>query len=118
MNQTPIGGVGSSGQGNYHGAFSFKAFSHDRVICKVPKWADLALKLRYMPYDMKELNRTQALTSLKPNFDRDGNVKKGLFYWLGLLFTLGGRSKKSSILRWGILMPVLAYLFQLRQANV
>ncbi|KAM3524521.1 hypothetical protein NHJ13051_004471 [Beauveria bassiana] len=119
MNQTPIGGVGSSGQGNYHGAFSFKAFSHERIICKVPKWADLVLKLRYMPYDLKELARTQALTSLTPNFDRDGNPKRGLFYWISFLFTLGGRgSKKSSILRWAILMPVVAYLVELRRAKL
>lgn len=118
MNQTPIGGVGSSGQGNYHGAFSFKAFSHERIICKVPGWADLLLKLRYMPYDMRELARTQALTSLRPNFDRDGNPKRGVFYYLGLLFTLGGRGRKSSISRWAILISVVAYLFQLRQAKL
>lgn len=116
MNQTPIGGVGSSGQGNYHGHFSFKAFSHDRIICKVPKWAEIALKVRYMPYSMKELSRTQAMTSLKPNFDRNGNVKKGLFYWIGWLFTLGSKSTKGSILRWATLIAVVAFL-KLKQGN-
>lgn len=116
MNQTPIGGVGSSGQGNYHGVFSFKAFSHERIICKVPKWADLILKLRYMPYDMTELKRSQMLTALKPNFDRNGRTKYGLFSWIAMLFTLGGKSKKSSILRWATLLAFVAF-YKLRQGG-
>lgn len=32
INATPLGGIGSSGQGSYHGYYSFKAFSHQRVI--------------------------------------------------------------------------------------
>jgi aldehyde dehydrogenase (NAD+) len=28
----PFGGVGSSGQGNYHGFFGFRAFSHERAV--------------------------------------------------------------------------------------
>lgn len=75
------------------------------------------LKLRYMPYDMKELARSQRLTVLKPNFDRDGNTKKGLFYWIGMLFTLGGRGPKASILRWATLIAVAAFL-KLKLGNV
>jgi aldehyde dehydrogenase (NAD+) len=30
----PFGGVGNSGQGNYHGAFGFRAFSHQRAVLR------------------------------------------------------------------------------------
>ena len=44
----PFGGVGNSGQGNYHGKFSFVAFSHQRSVLSTPSWIDLPLK--YAPY--------------------------------------------------------------------
>lgn len=43
-----FGGVGSSGMGNYHGARSFKAFSHEKSMVKKACWLDLPM--RYMPY--------------------------------------------------------------------
>lgn len=33
----PFGGVGNSGQGNYHGAFGFRAFSHERAVLRQRK---------------------------------------------------------------------------------
>lgn len=44
----PFGGVGNSGQGNYHGKYSFDAFSHQRAVVSTPTWIDLPLK--YAPY--------------------------------------------------------------------
>jgi aldehyde dehydrogenase (NAD+) len=47
----PFGGVGSSGQGNYHGKASFDAFSHHKSVLKKPFRPDLPL--RYPPYQGK-----------------------------------------------------------------
>ncbi|MFC6996055.1 aldehyde dehydrogenase [Rufibacter roseus] len=47
----PFGGVGESGQGNYHGKASFEAFSHFKSVLKKPFWPDSAL--RYAPYGNK-----------------------------------------------------------------
>ncbi|PFH58292.1 hypothetical protein XA68_13896 [Ophiocordyceps unilateralis] len=106
LQATPFGGIGGSGMGNYHGYYSFRAFSHLRTICKVPSWADRILRVRYMPYSSGELQRYRRVLLPKPNFDRDGNVVRGLSYWLGLVLALGGRSKRSIALRWGLLAIV------------
>lgn len=47
----PFGGVGTSGQGSYHGKASFEAFSHRKSILHRGTWPDLPL--RYPPYDGK-----------------------------------------------------------------
>ncbi|KAF0138708.1 MAG: aldehyde dehydrogenase (NAD+), partial [Stygiobacter sp.] len=47
----PIGGVGNSGSGNYHGEASFKTFSHLKSVLKKPTWIDLPI--RYAPYKNK-----------------------------------------------------------------
>ncbi len=47
----PFGGRGASGMGNYHGKFSFDAFSHKKAVMKTPTWLDLAIK--YPPYTGK-----------------------------------------------------------------
>lgn len=44
----PFGGVGGSGMGAYHGAFSFSTFSHLKPIVKKGFWFDLPQ--RYAPY--------------------------------------------------------------------
>ena len=44
----PFGGVGNSGLGNYHGKYSFLAFSHQRAVVKTPTWIDIPFK--YAPY--------------------------------------------------------------------
>ena len=44
----PLGGVGNSGMGSYHGRLSFDAFSHRRAVVITPTWLDLPF--RYMPY--------------------------------------------------------------------
>lgn len=44
----PFGGIGHSGQGSYHGAYSFDAFSHLKSVLKQP--ARLDAPFRYPPY--------------------------------------------------------------------
>lgn len=43
-----FGGVGYSGMGDYHGKYSFEAFSHYKSIVKKANWLDLPM--RYHPY--------------------------------------------------------------------
>ena len=47
-----FGGVGYSGMGDYHGKYSFEAFSHYKSIVKKANWLDLPM--RYHPY--KKIN--------------------------------------------------------------
>lgn len=47
----PFGGLGQSGIGSYHGAYSFQTFSHMKSILK--KEARPDIKLRYPPYEKK-----------------------------------------------------------------
>ncbi|PNY27474.1 Aldehyde dehydrogenase [Tolypocladium capitatum] len=98
INASPIGGVGSSGTGSYHGYYSFKAFSHQRVIAQVPNWAERVLRVRYMPYSMTELERFKKVSAPKPNFDRHGNEVKGLKYLLGVVLGATGVALKCGIL--------------------
>ncbi|WP_192823133.1 aldehyde dehydrogenase [Rufibacter sp. LB8] len=44
----PFGGVGTSGQGSYHGKYSFDAFSHQKSVLHKTFWPDVPL--RYPPY--------------------------------------------------------------------
>ncbi len=48
----PFGGVNSSGIGNAHGLFGFKAFSHERAMMSAGPWS--ALELLFPPYDAKK----------------------------------------------------------------
>ncbi|KEY65027.1 hypothetical protein S7711_07363 [Stachybotrys chartarum IBT 7711] len=105
---SPMGGVGSSGMGSYHGYYSFKAFSHQRTIAKTPYWADRMLRVRYMPYKMADLRRFQRVERVKPNFDRNGKVIKGLGYWIGLIFGLGGSTAVGALFRWAVLLAATA----------
>ncbi|KAF4125796.1 beta-apo-4'-carotenal oxygenase [Geosmithia morbida] len=102
----PFGGVGKSGNGTYHGYYSFKAFSHQRTIAKVPAWADALLRVRYMPYSPKDLSRYQYMNSRSINFDRQGNVVKGFRYWVSLILCLGGQGVKGTLVRWVALLAI------------
>ena len=46
--ELPFGGIGNSGQGNYHGKSGFMTFSHEKSILKTSTWFDLDKK--YPPY--------------------------------------------------------------------
>ncbi len=47
----PFGGVGNSGLGNYHGKFSFEAFTRPKSVLKSGTWLDPSFK--YPPYKGK-----------------------------------------------------------------
>lgn len=49
----PFGGIGNSGIGNYHGAFGFDAFSHQKSVIEKTTWGEPDLK--YPPYTDKKL---------------------------------------------------------------
>ncbi|MDX1901045.1 MAG: aldehyde dehydrogenase family protein [Gammaproteobacteria bacterium] len=46
----PFGGIGESGQGKYHGKFSFDTFSHQRALFSKVTWPDFASPLTHPPY--------------------------------------------------------------------
>ncbi len=49
--EMPFGGAGNSGIGNYHGRYSFEAFSHPRAVMKRGTWLDV--DFRYPPFYSK-----------------------------------------------------------------
>jgi aldehyde dehydrogenase (NAD+) len=56
---SPFGGLGESGMGNYHGKAGFEAFSHYKTILNKPSWFDLYLK--YPPYTNLNLRIIRAV---------------------------------------------------------
>ncbi|GKU01065.1 aldehyde dimeric nadp-preferring [Fusarium langsethiae] len=108
--QSPLGGVGQSGMGNYHGIYSIRTFSHQRTIAEVPYWADALFRVRYMPYEWPNMNRIKSIAQPKPNFDRDGNKTKGFGYFVALIFGLGSKKAKGALLRWAFLVVTAAVL--------
>lgn len=50
-NKLPMGGVGNSGIGNYHGRFSFDTFSNQKPVVYKGNWLDIPI--RYAPYGNK-----------------------------------------------------------------
>ncbi|KAI1909601.1 Hexadecenal dehydrogenase [Ophidiomyces ophidiicola] len=94
----PFGGVGESGSGCYHGRSSFDSFVHRRSITTTPSWVERVLAIRYPPYAGK-LSKFLGAGVLKPNFDRQGREKLGIFGWLVWFITLGGGPNKSGAAR-------------------
>lgn len=77
LTNAPFGGIGTSGQGAYHGYFSFRAFSHERTTMEQDLNKDFALKVRYPPYDEKKSKAMgQSMTPYNGNvwFGRTGDV--------------------------------------------
>ena len=58
----PFGGIGASGQGNYHGFYGFKAFSHERAVLRQGR-IDM-LKTVYPPYGAKVQKMLKWMTRL------------------------------------------------------
>ena len=51
IQKLPLGGIGNSGMGQYHGVESFNTFSHKKSIVSKPNWLDIPV--RYAPYKGK-----------------------------------------------------------------
>jgi beta-apo-4'-carotenal oxygenase len=118
LGTVPFGGVGDSGWGSYRGKASFDCFTHARTVAEPPAWMDKFMRVRYMPYDWSALAQMNWLTASKPDFDRDGKVvNKGLGYWLGFVFGLGGRGVKGAFLRW-ILVAAVGYALAARRGVI
>ncbi len=103
----PWGGVGTSGTGAYHGKASFDSFTHVRTVAATPSWMESFLRVRYMPFDWRELRRLSRLSGRSPGFDRDGRPVRGLAYWLGLVVGLspkGAGGAKGALLRWCLVL--------------
>lgn len=74
----PFGGIGNSGQGAYHGIYSFRAFSHERTTMETKLSMDFAVSSRYPPCEPKKINVMQlSMTSYNGAvwFGRTGDVK-------------------------------------------
>lgn len=54
MSELPVGGIGASGMGKYHGKASFETFSHQKGIVKKSNFMDL--DMRYPPYTEEKYN--------------------------------------------------------------
>jgi aldehyde dehydrogenase (NAD+) len=55
----PFGGVNTSGIGNAHGFFGFKAFSHERAVMSAGPMS--ALELLFPPYNEKKRRLSELL---------------------------------------------------------
>jgi len=62
-NHLPFGGVGESGMGRYHGAYSFAAFSHQKGVFHSGGWPDVPL--RYPPFTEHGLKKIKRLLNCK-----------------------------------------------------
>ena len=58
----PFGGIMSSGNGHYHGKYSFEVFTHSKAIVKTSNFPDLAAK--YPPYTKLKLKLLKLLAKL------------------------------------------------------
>ncbi|KAL9000595.1 MAG: hypothetical protein Q9169_000888 [Polycauliona sp. 2 TL-2023] len=96
----PFGGVGDSGHGAYRGRSSFDCFSHRRSVTTTPGWMEGLLDVRYPPYEGK-LAKFKKMNELKPNFDRDGNVKNSL---LSYVLSFGTGSKTGGLVAYAVVL--------------
>ena len=103
-----FGGVGSSGQGAYHGKASFDCFTHHRSITKTPYWAEKLFEVRYPPYAGK-LKMLRMLGSATPDFDREGKVVT--LSWLRSLLGLGAKSPAGGLIRYIVVLTGKANLY-------
>ncbi|KAK1075714.1 Hexadecenal dehydrogenase [Friedmanniomyces endolithicus] len=105
MPTLPFGGVGDSGQGSYRGRESFNCFTHRRSITQTPGWLEGLIDFRYPPYTAKKFKAIKQMADT-PDFDRQGNAKKSLLWWLLLL---GGKGSIASAgARWAVFVSLLA----------
>jgi beta-apo-4'-carotenal oxygenase len=92
-----FGGVGDSGMGSYRGKASFDTFVHRRVVAQTPGWMEKMLAVRYPPYTgTSKYKQLSSMGTAKPNFDKDGNERVNMLWYL---LTLGGKSLTQGVVR-------------------
>lgn len=97
-----FGGVGDSGQGAYRGKASFDTFTHRRSVTTTPGWMERLIAVRYPPYAGK-LAKLRQMSTLKPDFDRQGNTKRNLVH---AFLSLGGEGIRVAMMRWVTLIAL------------
>ncbi|KAF9562711.1 Aldehyde dehydrogenase [Mortierella alpina] len=85
----PFGGIGPSGMGNYHGEFSFLAFTHIRstMITDMNPVSEAVMSLRYAPYNSTKIMLAKLALEGVPDFKR-GFIAKHL-KWIVLMLVFG-----------------------------
>ena len=92
-----FGGVGDSGSGSYRGRASFEEFVHRRSITKTPNWMERLLAVRYPPFTgTDKFQQFAKMGVMKPNFDRAGNEKASLVWYI---LTFGTKSVSKGLMR-------------------
>ena len=64
----PFGGVGESGMGNYHGKYSFDAFSHPRSVAYSATWSEPLVSKRNPPYNPRKTANLETLFKTSRNW--------------------------------------------------
>lgn len=78
LSNAPFGGIGPSGTGAYHGWYSFRLFTHERILMEQSLSSEFLVQSRYPPYNSKKARLTRsAMESYngKVWFDRTGDVR-------------------------------------------
>lgn len=89
----PFGGIGSSGQGGYHGFYSFEVFSHRRGIVRRDDSDLFDLSIRYPPYTKAGLSlfvlasKLPSLPSITGVSFTIGCISVGLLSFAAVYFT-------------------------------
>jgi beta-apo-4'-carotenal oxygenase len=112
----PFGGVGDSGTGAYRGKASFDCFTHQRSVTYTPSWMEGLLSVRYPPFaGTSKLEQFNKMGKLKPDFDRAGNKKVNVIWYL---ITLGAGSLSGAAMRAFVLAGLSVALKAYRDGHV
>lgn len=111
-----FGGVGDSGTGAYRGKSSFDCFTHQRTITNTPSWMESLMAVRYPPYTgTNKLKQFQQMGLLKPDFDRNGNRKISLLWYI---LTLGSGSASQGTFRAAVVVAACVALRAMMDGKV
>lgn len=74
ISQLPFGGIGQSGYGDYHGKYSFDAFTQKRASLDQPFWAEPLFEVKYPPLTNFDLALADTFTIPFVKLNRTGPV--------------------------------------------
>jgi acyl-CoA reductase-like NAD-dependent aldehyde dehydrogenase len=89
VSELPFGGVGNSGQGNYHGIHGFNSFSHDRAYLNQPDWTESLFEASFPPVSNWDLKLSTFFLTPSENINRVGPVFKKQYWFHGLVLAAG-----------------------------